>query len=170
MEMESLRDLYVEELKDVLNAEKQILKALPKMAKAASHSELRAAFEDHVTVTEEHVSRLETIFDELGKPARGKKCLGMEGLLAEGREMMEEDMEPEVMDAALISAAQRVEHYEIAAYGTLRTYARQLGYDTQADLLQRTLDEEGKTDKLLSQIAESTVNVDAESGQSDEME
>ena len=94
--------------------------------------------------------RLETIFDDLGKPARGKKCLGMEGLLAEGKEMMEEDMEPEVLDAALISAAQRVEHYEIAAYGTLRTYARQLGYDNHAQLLQQSLDEEGEADKLLT--------------------
>ena len=169
MEMDSLRDLYVDELKDVLNAEKQILKALPKMAKAASHGELRTAFEEHIAVTEEHVSRLENIFDDLGKPARGKKCLGMEGLLAEGSEMMQEDMEPEVLDAALISSAQRVEHYEIAAYGTLRTYARQLGFDNHAELLQRTLDEEGEADKLLSQIAESTVNVDAESG-SDSME
>ena len=164
MEMESLRDLYVEELKDVLNAEKQLLKALPKMARAATHDELRAAFEDHLTVTEEQVRRLETIFDDLGKPARGKKCVGMEGLIAEGQEMMEEDMEEDVLDAALISAAQRVEHYEIAAYGTLRTYARQLGFDKHAELLQQTLDEEGETDKLLTQIAESRVNVDAETG------
>ena len=162
MEMESLRDLYLDELKDVYNAEKQLLKALPRMARAASHDELRSAFEDHLDVTEEQVRRLETIFDDLGKPARGKKCLGMEGLIAEGSEMMEEEMEPEVLDAALISAAQRVEHYEIAAYGTLRTYARQLGYDNHAELLQQTLDEEGEADKLLTQIAESRVNVDAE--------
>src|SRR5687767_10496836 len=162
MEMESLRDLYLEELKDVYNAEKQLLKALPRMARAASHDELRSAFEDHLNVTEEQVRRLETIFDDLGKPARGKKCLGMEGLIAEGKEMMEEDMEPEVLDAALISAAQRVEHYEIAAYGTLRTYARQLGFENHAELLQQTLDEEGDADKLLTQIAESRVNLDAE--------
>ena len=165
MEMESLKDLYLDELKDVLNAEKQLLKALPKMARAATHDELRTAFEDHLNVTEEQVRRLETIFDDLGKPARGKKCLGMEGLIAEGNEMMEEDMEPEVLDAALISAAQRVEHYEIAAYGTLRTYARQLGFDNHAELLQQTLDEEGEADKLLTQIAESRVNVDAEIGE-----
>jgi ferritin-like metal-binding protein YciE len=164
MEMESLKDLYLDELKDVLNAEKQLLKALPKMARAATHDELRSAFEDHLNVTEEQVRRLETIFDDLGKPARGKKCLGMEGLIAEGNEMMEEDMEPEVLDAALISAAQRVEHYEIAAYGTLRTYARQLGFENHAELLQQTLDEEGDADKLLTQIAESRVNVDAEVG------
>jgi ferritin-like metal-binding protein YciE len=168
MEMESLRDLYLEELKDVYNAEKQLLKALPRMARAATHDELRSAFEDHLNVTEEQVRRLETIFDDLGKPARGKKCVGMEGLIAEGKEMMEEDMEPEVLDAALISAAQRVEHYEIAAYGTLRTYARQLGFDNHAELLQQTLNEEGEADKLLTQIAESAVNIDAEVGQSEE--
>ena len=168
MEMESLRDLYLEELKDVYNAEKQLLKALPRMARAATHDELRSAFEDHLNVTEEQVRRLETIFDDLGKPARGKKCVGMEGLIAEGKEMMEEDMEPEVLDAALISAAQRVEHYEIAAYGTLRTYARQLGFDNHAELLQQTLDEEGEADKLLTQIAESAVNIDAEVGESEE--
>jgi ferritin-like metal-binding protein YciE len=165
MEMESLRDLYVDELKDVYNAEKQLLKALPRMARAASHDELRSAFEDHLNVTEEQVRRLETIFDDLGKPARGKKCLGMEGLIAEGKGMMEEDMEPAVLDAALISAAQRVEHYEIAAYGTLRTYARQLGFENHAELLQQTLDEEGQADKLLTQIAESRVNVDADVGE-----
>ena len=164
MEMESLRDLYLDELKDVYNAEKQLVRALPKMAKSASHEELRTAFEDHLTVTEEQVRRLETIFDDIGEPGRGKKCLGMEGLIAEGQEMMEEDMEPEVLDAALISAAQRVEHYEIAAYGTLRTYARQLGYDNHAQLLQQSLDEEGAADKLLTVIAVSTVNVDAGTG------
>jgi ferritin-like metal-binding protein YciE len=110
------------------------------------------------------VRRLETIFDDMGQPSRGKKCLGMEGLIAEGQEMMEEDMQPEVLDAALISAAQRVEHYEIAAYGTLRTFARQLGYDNHVQLLQQSLDEEGAADKLLTQIAESTVNVDAGTG------
>jgi len=165
MELESLRDLYVDELKDVYNAEKQILKALPRMAKKASHEELRTAFEDHITVTEEQVRRLETIFDDLGLPARGKKCLGMEGLIAESKEMMSEDAEPEVLDAAMISSAQRVEHYEIAAYGTLRTYARQLGFENHAELLQRTLDEEGAADKMLSQIAESSVNLDAESAE-----
>ena len=164
MERESLRDLYLDELKDVYNAEKQLVRALPKMAKSSSHDELRTAYEDHLTVTEEHVLRLETIFDDIGEPAPAKKCLGMEGLIAEGQEMMEEDMEPEVLDAALISAAQRVEHYEIAAYGTLRTYARQLGYDNHAQLLQQSLDEEGAADKLLTVIAVSTVNVDAGTG------
>jgi ferritin-like metal-binding protein YciE len=164
MELEHLMDLYVDELKDMYNAEKQILKALPKMAKNAEHPELRKAFEDHQAVTEEQVARLETIFDDLGVPARGKKCKGMEGLIAEGQEMMSEDADPDVLDAAMISAAQRVEHYEIAVYGTLRTYARQLGLDRHAKLLQQTLDEEGETDKLLTRIAESRVNRDAEIG------
>ena len=165
MEMDTLRDLYLEELKDIYNAEKQLVKALPKMAKRASHDELRTAFQEHLATTEEQVRRLETIFDDLGKTARGKKCIGMEGLISEGQEMMQEDMEPAVLDAALISAAQRVEHYEIAAYGTLRTYARQLGLEKHANLLQQTLDEEGATDKLLTQLAESTINIDAEVGE-----
>jgi ferritin-like metal-binding protein YciE len=162
MQADSLRDLYVEELKDVLNAERQLVKALPKMAAQATSGELRAAFEEHRIVTEEQVRRLETIFDDLGQAPRGKRCLGMEGLIAESEEMIQEDMEPEVLDAALIASAQRVEHYEIAAYGTLRTYARQLGLDNHAELLQRTLDEEGEADKLLTQIAESSVNLEAD--------
>jgi len=164
MELEHLMDLYVDELKDVYNAEKQILRALPKMAKKASHPELRQAFENHQSMTEEQVKRLETIFDDMKLPRRGKKCVGMEGLIEEGQEMMEEDADPDVLDAAMISAAQRVEHYEIAAYGTLRTYARQLGLQEHAKLLQKTLDEEGETDKLLTRIAESRVNRDAEVG------
>ena len=164
MELEHLMDLYVDELKDVYNAEKQILRALPKMAKKASHPELRKAFENHQVMTEEQVKRIETIFDDMKLPKRGKKCKGMEGLLEEGKEMMEEDADPDVMDAAMISAAQRVEHYEIAAYGTLRTYARQLGLKEHARLLQQTLDEEGETDKLLTKIAEGRVNRDAELG------
>lgn len=161
MELDHLMDLYVDELKDVYNAEKQILKALPKMAKAATHSELREAFENHRVTTEEHVKRIETIFDDMKLPKRGKKCKGMEGLLEEGKEMMEEDADPDVLDAAMISSAQRVEHYEIAAYGTLRTYANQLGLTKHAKLLQQTLDEEGSTDKLLTTIAERRVNRDA---------
>jgi ferritin-like metal-binding protein YciE len=164
MELEHLMDLYVDELKDVYNAEKQLLRALPKMAKKADHPELRQAFENHTTMTEEQVRRLESIFDDLKLPKRGKKCKGMEGLVEEGREMMEEGADPDVLDAAMISAAQRIEHYEIAAYGTLRTYARQLGLQEHARLLQTTLDEEGETDKLLTRIAESRVNRDAEVG------
>jgi ferritin-like metal-binding protein YciE len=162
MELEHLMDLYVDELKDVYNAEKQILRALPKMAKKASHPELRQAFENHQVMTEEQVKRLETIFDDMKLPRRGKKCVGMEGLIEEGQEMMEEGADPDVLDAAMISAAQRVEHYEIAVYGTLRTYARQLGLQEHARLLQKTLDEEGETDKLLTRIAEARVNRDAE--------
>jgi ferritin-like metal-binding protein YciE len=117
-------------------------------------------------MTEEQVRRLETIFDDLKLPKRGKKCKGMEGLVEEGQEMMEEDADPDVLDAAMIASAQRIEHYEIAAYGTLRTYARQLGLSEHAKLLQTTLDEEGETDKLLTRIAESRVNRDAEVGRS----
>jgi ferritin-like metal-binding protein YciE len=161
--MESLRDLYVEELKDLYSAENQILKALPKMAKKASSDELRAAFEEHLEITRGQVERLETIFDDLERSPKGKRCKGMAGLIEEGSEMMKEDAEPDVLDAALISSAQRVEHYEIAAYGTVRTYADRLGLEKHSRLLQQTLDEEGEADKKLTQIAESSVNEDAQS-------
>jgi ferritin-like metal-binding protein YciE len=161
MEMDSLRKLYVDELKDLYSAEKQILQSLPRMAKKASNEQLKKAFETHVEETRKQVERLDRIFELLGKSSRGKKCKGMEGLLEEGKEMMQEDMEPEVMDAALISAAQKVEHYEIAGYGTVRTYAQLLGEDQHVKLLQQTLDEEGNTDKKLTQLAESSINVEA---------
>jgi ferritin-like metal-binding protein YciE len=161
MEMDSLRKLYVDELKDLYSAEKQILQALPRMAKKAKNAQLKQAFELHVQETQKQVERLDQVFEMLGKSPRGKKCKGMEGLIEEGKEMMQEDMEPEVMDAALISAAQRVEHYEIAGYGTVRTYARLLGEDQHVKLLQQTLDEEGNTDKKLTQLAESSINVEA---------
>jgi ferritin-like metal-binding protein YciE len=164
MAMETLQDLYVHELKDIYNAEKQILQALPKMAKKANHNDLKQAFEEHHRVTEEQVRRLDTIFSDLGQNPSGKKCKGMEGLIEEGEEILEEDADPDVRDAALIAAAQRVEHYEIAAYGTARTYARQLGFDNHVDLLQRTLDEEGETDKRLTKLAENRINRDAEVG------
>jgi ferritin-like metal-binding protein YciE len=164
MAMETLQDLYVHELKDIYNAEKQILQALPKMAKKANHNDLKQAFEEHQRVTEEQVRRLDTIFSDLGQNPSGKKCKGMEGLIEEGEEILEEDADPDVRDAALIAAAQRVEHYEIAAYGTARTYARQLGFDNHVDLLQRTLDEEGETDKRLTKLAENRINRDAEVG------
>lgn len=164
MPMETMQDLYLHELKDIYNAEKQILSALPKMAKQANHAELRRAFEEHVAMTEEQVRRLDTIFDDLGQQPGGKKCKGMEGLIEEGQELLEEDADPDVRDAALIAAAQRVEHYEISAYGTARTYARQLGFDNHAELLQRTLDEEGQTDERLTKLAEARVNRDAEVG------
>jgi ferritin-like metal-binding protein YciE len=164
MGMGSMQDLYLHELKDIHSAEKQILQALPKMAKAARHQELRQAFEEHQRVTEEQVRRLETIFDELGEKPTGKKCKGMEGLIEEGKEVLEEDADPDVRDAALIASAQRVEHYEIAAYGTARTYASQLGFNNHVELLQRTLDEEGETDRRLTELAESRINRDAQVG------
>ena len=164
MEMDSLRKLYVDELKDLYSAEKQILQALPRMAKKAKNAQLKQAFELHLEETQKQVERLDQVFEMLGKSPRGKKCKGMEGLIEEGKEMMQEEMEPEVMDAALIAAAQRVEHYEIAGYGTVRTYAQILGEDKHAKLLQQTLDEEGNTDKKLTQLAESSINVEAAVG------
>jgi ferritin-like metal-binding protein YciE len=161
MEMESLRDLYTDELKDLLSAENQILKALPKMAKKAANPDLQQAFETHVEETRGHVQRLEQVFQNLGVAARAKTCKAMKGLLEEAKEMMEEFDDEEVRDAAMIGSAQRVEHYEIAAYGTVRAYAQLLGDDASARLLQQTLDEEGATDKKLTQLAESQINVDA---------
>ncbi len=161
MEIDSLQKLYIEELKDLYSAEKQLVQALPRMAKKASNPQLRAAFEEHLEVTKKLVERLDQIFERLGRSPRGKKCKGMEGLIEEGKEMMQEDMDPEVLDAALISAAQKVEHYEIAGYGTVRAYARLLGEEGDARLLQKTLDEEGEADKKLTQLAESSVNVEA---------
>lgn len=161
MEIDSLRKLYVEELKDLYSAEKQILQALPRMAKKVQNQKLRQAFEEHVEVTRKQVERLDQIFESLERSPRGKKCKGMEGLLEEGKEMMEENMDPEVLDAALLSAAQKVEHYEIAGYGTVRSYAKLLGEEEHVRLLQQTLDEEGQTDKLLTQLAESSINVEA---------
>jgi len=161
MEIDSLRKLYVEELKDLYSAEKQLIQALPKMAKKASNAQLKQAFQQHLEITQTQLERLDRIFEGLGKSPRGKKCKAMEGLIEEGKEMMQEDMEPEVMDAALIAAAQRVEHYEIAGYGTVRTYANLLGEKDAAKLLQQTLDEEGQADKILTQLAESSINVEA---------
>lgn len=158
MALDSLQDLFLNELKDVLNAEKQILTALPKMAKAASAPELQQAFTKHLKETEGQVRRLEQIFQSLGQTARGKKCKGMEGLIEEGKEILEEDGAEEVIDAALISAAQRVEHYEIAAYGCLRSYAQLLGYDDADRLLEQTLQEEEATDKALTALGEGGIN------------
>jgi ferritin-like metal-binding protein YciE len=164
MEMSSLEDLFVEELKDLYSAENQLLKALPKMAKKASNEQLAESFEMHAEQTKQHVERLEQIFEKLGKSPRGKKCQGMEGLIEEAKEMMAEDMDEDVLDAALISAAQKTEHYEIASYGTVRTYAKLLGDDEAARLLQQTLDEEGETDKKLTKLAESSINIEAAEG------
>ncbi len=161
MELESLRALYVDELKDLYSAEGQILKALPRMIKAASSRPLRDALTEHERVTQKQVQRLERIFKDLDESPRGKKCHGMEGLLKEGKELISEKPEPEVLDAGLISKAQHVEHYEIAGYGTVRTWAQQLGYDQHAELLQQTLDEEGEADKTLTQLAETSINIEA---------
>lgn len=147
------RDLLVEELKDLYSAENQLLKALPKMAKAASSDELREAFETHLEETQTHVARLEKIGKRLGETMKGKKCKAMEGLVEEGKEIMEEDAEPALLDLALIGAAQKVEHYEIAGYGTARTLAEISGEAEIAKTLQETLNEEGETDKLLTKIA-----------------
>ena len=162
MEMKSLQDLYVEELKDLWSAEKQILKALPRMIKAATHPQLKRAFTRHEKQTRVHVTRLERICKQLGESPRGKKCVGMEGLLEEGSDLMKEKPAPDVLDAGLISAAQHVEHYEMAGYGTVRTWARLLGYEDQARILQTTLDEEQQTDLGLTALAVASVNLDAE--------
>jgi ferritin-like metal-binding protein YciE len=161
MEIDSLRKLYVEELKDLYSAEKQLIQALPKMAKKAQNAQLKQAFQQHLEITQAQLERLDRVFEGLEKSPRGKKCKAMEGLIEEGKEMMQEDMEPDVMDAALIAAAQRIEHYEIAGYGTVRTYANLLGEKDAAKLLQQTLDEEGQADKILTQLAESSINVEA---------
>ena len=161
MQMEDLRDLYIEELRDLYSAENQLLKALPKMAKAASNEQLAEAFTSHLEETKVHVERLKEIFEKLGKRPTGKTCKAMQGLVEEGKEMMEEDADPEVMDAGLIAAAQRVEHYEMAGYGTVRNFAKLLGDKEAARTLQQTLDEEGAADKKLTKLADSTINIEA---------
>jgi ferritin-like metal-binding protein YciE len=161
MELETLKDLYIHELKDLYSAEKQITKALPKMVKAATNEKLAAGFEEHLEQTKEHVARLEQILTTYDESTRGPKCKGMEGLIKEGDEMIEEDAEDEVRDAGLIAAAQRVEHYEIAGYGCARTYAELLGDRQSAELLQTTLTEESETDKKLTQLAKSAINIAA---------
>jgi ferritin-like metal-binding protein YciE len=161
MSMDSLKDLYVDELKDLYNAENQLVKALPKMAKKASAPELKRAFQDHLEQTKGHVERLEKIFKGLGQKPAGKTCKAMKGLVEEGKEIIEEDGDDSVLDAALIGAAQRVEHYEMAGYGVVRTFASLLGDNQAVALLQRTLDEEGAADKKLTKLAESVINVDA---------
>jgi ferritin-like metal-binding protein YciE len=160
MEMNRLKHLYVEELKDLYSAESQLVKALPKMAKASTSEDLRAGFEEHLNQTKEHVVRLEKIFKVLGESPKGKKCEGMKGLIKEGAEMIEEDPAPEELDAGLISAAQRVEHYEIAGYGCVSNYAQLLGEDQAVSLLRQTLEEEKETDEKLTQLA-GRINIEA---------
>jgi ferritin-like metal-binding protein YciE len=164
MATSTLQDLLIETLRDSYNAEKQLIKALPKMAKAAKAEELKAAFNEHLAVTKEQVTRLEQVFQEFEVPVRGKHCVAMEGLIEEGKELIEADIEPDVLDAGLIAAAQKVEHYEIAAYGTLRTWAEMLGFNRAAELFQTTLDEEAEADETLTQLAETLVNVEAQHG------
>jgi len=162
MKLETLKDLYIKELKDLYSAEKQIIKALPKMVKAATNEQLAAGFAEHLEQTKEQAVRLETILKSHGQSTRGPKCKGMEGVLEEGAEIIEEEADEEVRDAGLIAAAQRVEHYEMAGYGCARTYARLLGDKEGEKLLQLTLTEESDTDKKLTKLADSAINVAAD--------
>lgn len=154
MDKNSLRGLFIDELKDIFSAENQITKALPKLAKAASSDELREGFEEHLEQTEGQIERLQQIFEKLGEKPTGKKCMGMEGLLKEGAEVMSDDFEDAVLDAGLISAAQRVEHYEIAAYGSVIAFAELLGEDEAVSLLKETLEEEKETDEKLTELSQ----------------
>ena len=168
MKIKSFEDLFHHELKDLYSAEKQLTKALPKMAKAATNADLKEAFESHLEETEGQLERLEKIMSQLGvSTARVEKCKAMEGLIEDGKDIMEEDLDPQLLDAALICAAQRVEHYEIAGYGCARTFAQMLGHDDIVELLQATLDEEGTADKKLTEIAESFVNQEAQTAGAD---
>ena len=162
-EPKQLDELFHDTLKDIYYAEKKILSALPKMAKAAQNDDLTAAFEKHQAETEDQISRLEQVFELIDQKPQGKKCAAIEGILEEGQEIIKEYKSSPALDAGLVSAAQAVEHYEIARYGTLRTWAEELGLDNAAKLLQETLDEEEATDQALTQIAESVVNQEAQS-------
>jgi ferritin-like metal-binding protein YciE len=161
MKLDTLKTLYINELRDLYNAENQLVKALPKMAKAASSEELKDAFEKHLKQTKSHVERLEEVFEEIGEKPKGKTCKAMKGLIEEGSEILHEDGEESVIDAGIIVAAQKVEHYEIASYGSVRTFAQLLGKDRSAELLQTTLDEESETNEALNQLAEGIVNPEA---------
>jgi ferritin-like metal-binding protein YciE len=163
VKLNSLHDLYVTELKDLYNGEQLIMKALPKMMEKAHSPELRSAFQEHLEQTRRQITRLEQIFQKLDESPKGQKCKGLEGIINEGEDWMDKDSPPAVCDAALISAAQRVEHYEIAGYGTVRTFARRLGFEDQATMLNETLQEEGATDKKLTNLAESYINEQARS-------
>jgi ferritin-like metal-binding protein YciE len=165
MALESLQELYLEQLKDLHSAERQIIEALPKMIEQTTHPELRRGFEMHLEQTKEQLRRLDQIGQRAGQKLTGHKCKGMEGLIEEGEELMEKRADSDVLDAALIAAAQRVEHYEMAGYGCARTYARLLGLEDDAKLLQQTLDEEGETDHKLTELAERTINIEALTGE-----
>ena len=161
MNLDSLSKLYVHELKDLYSAEKQLVSALPKVIAAARNKDLKKALKDHLQETRRQVQRLEKVFDRVGASPRGHKCMGMEGLIKESASMLKEDAEPDVMDAAIIAAAQRIEHYEMAGYGVARTYAEKLGDFPSADLLQETLEEEAQADRHLTRLAERTINIKA---------
>ena len=161
MKLNTLQKLYTDELRDLYNAENQLLKALPKMAKAASSEELKEAFEKHLEQTKGHVKRLEQVFEELDEKPKGKTCRAMKGLIEEGSEILQQDGEESILDAGIIVAAQKVEHYEIASYGSVRTFAHLLGQNKAAELLQTTLDEESETNELLNRLATSTINPEA---------
>ena len=168
--IDSLQSLFEDELKDIYDAEKQITKALPKMIKRAGAEELKAAFEEHLQQTQQHIERLEQVFELLEMPARGKKCVGMQNLIKEGQEMMSEAEDEDTLDALMIAAAQKIEHYEIAAYGTLRVWSNLMGHEDAASLLEETLDEEKETDSKLTEIAESFVNREAADTEDEEEE
>src|ERR1700757_832417 len=161
MNLETLKELYVNELRDLYNAENQLIKALPKMAKGASSDELKVAFEKHLEQTKGQVQRLEEVFEEIDEKPKGKTCQAMKGLIEEGSEILKQDGDESVIDAGIIVAAQKVEHYEIAGYGSVRTFAHLLGQNKAAELLQATLDEESETNELLNRLAESIINPEA---------
>lgn len=162
MEFNNLNDLFIEQLRDLYDAEQRLTDALPKMAEAATSSQLKQAFTQHFSQTKEHVRRLEQVFNQIGKQPEGETCPAMKGLIQEGQQAISAKGDSAVKDAALIAAAQRVEHYEMAGYGTVRTFAQQLGMQNVASILQKTLDEEGQTDKLLTQLAERGINQQAQ--------
>jgi ferritin-like metal-binding protein YciE len=164
MKMTSLEDLLVDQLRDLYNAETQLIKALPKMAKAATNTELEAGFQKHLEQTRHHAERLEQVLEKLGQRAKGKKCYAMESLIEEGQEMMGEDAEPDVLDAGLIATAQKVEHFEIAGYGTVCAWAEQVGHHDVLDLLRQTLQEEKETNEKFTHVAESMVHIHAAAG------
>jgi ferritin-like metal-binding protein YciE len=168
MKLNNLKDLYIEELRDIYNAEQQIIKALPKVIDEATSEELRSALEDHLDQTKEQVERLDEVFQNIGTTSKGKKCPAMEGLIKECQELLAEEMEDNVKDAAIIGACQKIEHYEIAAYGTVCTYAKLLDRDEDLDLLGQTLDEEKEADETLTDIAESNINPEAAEGEEEE--
>ena len=164
MTLSTLEDAFIHELRDLLSAEKQLIQALPRMARSANHSDLKSAFEKHTRETEQQYARLEQVFEMIGRPARAKKCEAMAGLIEEAKSILEEKAEPEVLDALLIASAQKVEHYEIAVYGTVIQWAQMLGHDDAAGLLEQTLGEEKETDAKLTEIAMQTVNPHATAG------